>query len=71
LETIFGDVDLTGVVGLEECRHLGASIIDQAEAAIALAMAATAPERQAVMRNVIDRALTDLSRCAVTVEPAQ
>jgi hypothetical protein len=27
-ETIFGDVDLTGVIGLETCRYLGPSIID-------------------------------------------
>jgi uncharacterized protein YjbI with pentapeptide repeats len=27
-ETIFGNVDLTGVIGLETCRHAGPSIID-------------------------------------------
>jgi hypothetical protein len=27
-ETIFGNVDLTGVIGLESCRHLGPSTID-------------------------------------------
>jgi uncharacterized protein YjbI with pentapeptide repeats len=26
--TIFGDVDLSGVIGLETCQHLGPSIID-------------------------------------------